>query len=218
MPQHSTEKRRAADFAAHAISFIVSPVILPIATTAILLWLLGANRSQTLAALAYTGFAFCIVPLAYILWMVSNGKATSLDVPNRNERTEPLTVTILAGLVGLFIYLQAESAIDLVGILAITLVANLVFILVINTFWKISVHAMAVGGMLGVVVYMIGPAFGLANLIETWLVAILIILVPLVMWARLQLRVHTPAQVTAGAALGFVGQWAGFYWATRMVF
>jgi len=217
MPPDSTEKRRAADFVAHAISFIVSPVIVPIATTAILIWLLGANGGQTLAALAFTAFAFCVVPLFDILWMVSSGKATSLDLPDRNERTEPLTVTILAGLVGLFVYWQAESAIDLVSILAITFVANLVVVLLINLFWKISVHTIAIGGMLGVVVFMIRPVFGLANLLEAWLVAILALLVPLVMWARLRLRAHTPAQVTVGAALGFVGHWAGLYWGMRLM-
>ena len=65
-------------------------------------------------------------------------------------------------------------------------------IIIINLFWKISVHAAGVGTFLGVMYYL----FGLPSLF-------LVILVLLISWARIYLKCHSPLQVLAGTLLGF---------------
>ncbi len=213
-----TKRLISADLTARVVSYVVSPILVPLMTTGILLLLLGADADQALAAFAFIGFAFAVVPLVDILWMVARGFATSVDLPDRAQRVEPLTLAIVGGLAGLLLYYNSEASIDLVSILAATYVANLAIVLVVNAFWKISVHAVAVGGMLGVTAYMLGPIFGLAAPYEGVLLAGLAALVPLIMWARLHLRAHTMAQVIAGALLGIVGHWMGFYFGTLVLF
>jgi membrane-associated phospholipid phosphatase len=197
---------------------MISPLLVPIVTTIILLVLVDADVMEALAALSFVGFSFCLVPLADIGWMLQRGSAQSLDLPDRRNRTEPLSITILAGSIGLFFYLRSDNLLDTVAILAATYVANLALVLVINLFWKISVHAVAVAGMLSVVLYMLGPTLGFATLSEATLVLVLAVAVPFVGWARLRLRMHTLEQVVAGAALGFVGHWAGLYWMARVLY
>lgn len=213
-----TQRFATWDLTARVVSYVVSPILVPLMTTGILLLLLGADADQALAAFAFIGFAFAVVPLVDILWMVARGFATSVDLPDRTQRVEPLTLAIVGGLAGLLLYYNSEVSIDLVAILAATYVANLAIVLVVNAFWKISVHATAVGGMLGVTAYVVGPIFGLAAPYEGALLAALVALVPLVMWARVQLRAHTMAQVVSGALLGLIGHWMGFYFGTLVLF
>jgi len=207
-----------AGAAARTVSYVVSPVLVPLFTTGILLALLGAGTDQARTAFILIGFAFCVVPLVDIFWMVARGFASSVDLPERTQRFEPLTLAIVTGVAGILLYYDTETSIDLIAILASTYVANLAIVLVITVFWKISVHATAVGGMLGVVTYVTGPIFGLSAPYEGVLLTFLAALVPLVMWARVNLRAHTMPQVVAGALLGIVGHWAGFYFGTLALF
>lgn len=212
------ERLLTADVAARAVSYVISPILVPLITVAILLLVLGADADQALTAFIFIGFPFCVVPLVDVFWMVSRGFASSLELPERKQRLEPLTLAIVAGLAGFFLYYDSDSSIDLVAILAATYLVNLVLLLAVTVFWKISVHATAVGGMFSVIAYVLGPIFGLAAPNEGVLLATLAALVPLVMWARLHLRVHTMPQVVAGALLGMVGHWVGFYFGTLVLF
>jgi len=70
---------------------------------------------------------------------------------------------------------------------------------IINIFWKISIHAAAIGGFTG-------GLFFVSFLLHTNPVAFFIVALlvgGLVMTARLQLKVHTRAQVFCGYLLGF---------------
>jgi hypothetical protein len=61
----------------------------------------------------------------------------------------------------------------------------------ISIFWKISMHMAGVGGFSIALVFVFGAAAGWAFLS-----------LPLVAWARLHRRKHTPAQLAAGAIAG----------------
>jgi len=202
------------DTVARIVSYVVSPILVPIATTGIFLWVVSADVGQSVAALSFIGFAFAVLPLMDILWMVSRGFAPSVELPERSQRVEPLGLAVVAGIVGIVIYQGSESSIELVSLLAATYVANILVVLCVNAFWKISVHAAAVGGMLGATAFILGPVFDLSPPGENLLLIVLTALVPLVMWARLRLRAHTGAQVVAGAILGVAGHWAGLYYGT----
>ena len=86
---------------------------------------------------------------------------------------------------------MARSTRTLFALVA-AMVTGITVTLTITTFWKISIHTATAGGTLAVHILEYGPALwaGLA-------------LVAAVGWARVALRDHTTAQVTAGSLVGF---------------
>jgi membrane-associated phospholipid phosphatase len=70
----------------------------------------------------------------------------------------------------------------------------------INLKWKISAHATGVGGFCAAV---FGVCYRTA-INPVWLFAIILTISALVAFARLELKAHTPGQVLAGFAGGFV--------------
>jgi len=75
-----------------------------------------------------------------------------------------------------------------------------IFVLVINLFWKISGHMISIGSVLGAIV-------GLSVLMQMNLNLIIIISIlfaGLIAYSRLKLGAHTPTQVYAGYGLGIL--------------
>ena len=71
--------------------------------------------------------------------------------------------------------------------------------LIVSFYWKISMHMIGVGGMLGALI-----GVSLAAYVDTALYVILTALIcGMVGFARLKLKAHTPAQVYAGFFAGF---------------
>lgn len=74
----------------------------------------------------------------------------------------------------------------------------LMVVYIVNFFWKISAHATGMGGLLGSVIFL---SF-LFYKMPLFLIIVLSLCSGWVMWARLELEAHTPAQLIAGFALG----------------
>ena len=75
---------------------------------------------------------------------------------------------------------------------------SIVFALIINLKWKISVHMIGIGGVLGAI---IGLSYRL--LIDLrFEITLLILCAGFIAYARLKLKAHNPAQVYAGLLLG----------------
>jgi membrane-associated phospholipid phosphatase len=72
------------------------------------------------------------------------------------------------------------------------MVAGVTVALAVTIFWKISIHTACAAGTVAILVIEFGPAL--------W---VTFPVVAAVAWARVALRDHTPAQVTAGALVGF---------------
>lgn len=71
---------------------------------------------------------------------------------------------------------------------------------IINHFWKISVHAAGVAGPLTALAYVFHPGLLLLHFFTL-----------LVMWSRVRLGAHTTGQVIAGAALSAIVTFLVFY-------
>ncbi|MET0132175.1 MAG: hypothetical protein ABW215_01130, partial [Kibdelosporangium sp.] len=72
-----------------------------------------------------------------------------------------------------------------------SMITVLVACVIITKWWKVSLHATVAGGAVATVVLIYG-----------WLMLMLVPLVALVAWARVQVRDHTVAQVVVGSFLG----------------
>lgn len=140
-----------------------------------------------------------VVPGLFIYLMVRNGAAVDLELSDRRERVVPYLIFITSILVCIFYMYKMMVPFWLLALLAGAAVALLIA-LVINFYWKISAHTLAVGGLLGGImgvarIHMINPY---------WAFIIVILIAGLVGTSRIFLKRHTPMQVYAGFCLGFI--------------
>ncbi len=138
-----------------------------------------------------------LVPLIFIWMMKKRGIISSYQMPERGERSFPFAVT------GLFYFatwymMNSLGLPQLYYLFVIGGAALIIISLIINLFWKISIHAIGIGGLTG-------GFTGLNYLMavdSVLLILVLVLLSGLVGYARLKLNTHNQAQVYVGFAVG----------------
>ena len=161
-------------------------------------WHVGGWRGvgwAIVALLILTG-----VPLAYILIGMRRGWVSDLELSRREDRPRFILVSLSSDLLALLV-LGLGGAPRLLWLLALTYACLGLVMFTISSFWKISLHMVSVGGFATVLVYVFG--------LGAWWTYLSL---PLVAWARLYRRKHTPAQLLAGAVGGILITAAVFTW------
>ena len=136
-----------------------------------------------------------LLPSGYAVFLVSRKRLTQLFEPDRSARVAPLIVSTASCLLGaaLLHVLTQESA--LIGLMMAYTVLGSVMI-VLNLFWKVSLHAAGVWLPIAALGYLFGR------------VGIYFVPVALgVSWARVVMGAHTPLQVAAGGGLALCTTW-----------
>ncbi|XRO76013.1 phosphatase PAP2 family protein [Methanocaldococcus sp. 28A] len=128
--------------------------------------------------------AFFIPCVFWICW--AKIKNESWDIPNKENRIIPLFFTLWY-LVLLNLFWKSEF-------ITIFLV-NVLIILIITKFWKISMHNYGLSAM----AYLI---YAFTN--NIWLSSLYLILIIITGYARIYLKKHTFSQVIAGTILGIL--------------
>ena len=168
------------------ISHLLNPALVAFAVFGVGGWLLGGNW---VAALIGVGF-YAVLPGLALLLLLRLGYIGELYPPEQRQRARLLLLGALSYLLGFIgLGLIGAPGFMLGGGLAYFINALLVW--QINKYWKISIHSVAVSG--GVLIILVAAGNHAWPLVLAW---------PLVAWARLHIKVHTPAQVVAGALLG----------------
>lgn len=108
-----------------------------------------------------TFISTAIVPGLFIFLLVKNGAAGDIELSDRKERVVPYLIFITSILVCIFFLYKMLMPFWLLAMLIGACVA-LVIALCINFAWKISAHAIGIGGLLGGVmgvarIHMINP-------------------------------------------------------------
>lgn len=184
-------------------SYLFMPLIMPLLALFLatridpylLLFLPPAKAQLLLIVVALATFIF---PLANLFLLKKAGVITSLNLHNRKERLAPAISTLLYFGLGYFLIKKGQLPTVLYS-MYIGAVCSAVLAMIISLRWKISLHAIGIGGV-------VGALYGLFKVHEFvhWPIFIALILITgWVMSARIALDAHTPAQVYAGAALGF---------------
>lgn len=179
--------------AALRVAKLVTDVLSPVVLISVQLLLVPARAAGLLPGLLWGALAIAFVsaaPLAYILFRVRRSTLTDVHIRVREHRRLPFLVGLVTVLIGLVLLAVTGAPRDLLA-LVVAIVALTVAVIVITSFWKISVHAMVAAMTVGVLVTLFGPLL--------WLT---LPGVALIGWARVALTDHTVAQVLAGAALG----------------
>lgn len=182
-------------FLFHPLLMVTYGVALALAFTYLVIYPLNVKLMLVGGAFVTTA----VVPGLFILLMVKNGAAVDLELSDRKERVVPYLIFITSVLVCLFFMYKMLMPFWLLAMLIGACLA-LIIALCINFFWKISAHALGIGGLLGGIM-------GVAriHMINPYGAFILVLLIAgLVGTSRIFLKRHTPMQVYAGFCLGFI--------------
>jgi membrane-associated phospholipid phosphatase len=178
---------------AQVISTVFNPVITPIITFSFLIW---ADQQLNLAAkIEFSGIADLFASglmVVCLLIFIRLGLINSPDIPDRKQRSFPLVMAAIVLFIG-FSVLSVTHAPNLVQALMWCYATETLMVAIISYWWKISIHTASLACSLVVLTY------GFSVLVLPFYLLLL-----LVGEARIVLKRHTIAQVSAGALLGIV--------------
>ncbi|MDE6137752.1 MAG: phosphatase PAP2 family protein [Muribaculaceae bacterium] len=203
-PPHSAPKGGRLKRAAQIVSDVFSPLLAPTYCMAMAMWITplqilpeSTRMGATLGVAIITG----AIPLCLLLLLFHTGRIADMCISRRSERTVPMIIAVLA-YIGAAVYLGILHAPMWLRCFFYGAAASTVIALFVNLRWKISAHAIAIGGMAGMMLWLTATGLATVNAM-IWLTGA-IILGGIVGSARLVLERHTPAQVMTGWLLGAV--------------
>jgi hypothetical protein len=173
---------------------LITEVLAPAPIAAILLLAVSLHSSASLATglrwAALTVMVVCAVPMAFVLQRVRRGRLTDRHVRLREQRLVPLLVALGAIVCSVLLLIWLGAPRELV-VLLVAMIVGAAVCLLITLVWKMSIHTGTVAATALILAIIFGPPYLLLE-----------VLAVLVAWARVELRVHTPAQVIGGGIIG----------------
>lgn len=211
--EDSAARRARLDVGYHAanvLSYVFNPLVLPPVGFGLILWHFGAPGREIAWIVAVSLVFFCLVPLAFVIRMIRRGEAESLEVRHQERRLKPFLVGMASYATGMLVMaLTGTTAVPFLVALALLYPLNTAVIVLINLRWKISVHMTSLAGFVSILLFVsmtvwrtLPPAAEAVLTVVT--VAPLLVLLPLLMWARVRVEAHSPGQVVAGALFGLI--------------
>lgn len=189
-------------FMAHAVSWLFNPgfLILLILVMGVLAAPIGeqAHRLWLVAIGLATLVAIFILSVAWAHGLVID---VDLMTPMNLRDRSRIVVLFLGILVFLLVGSYKTAQPQPLHAILVTLLLLGLAVAAITLVWKISLHMLGVGMLAAAVLLIYGPGW--------WPVSLL---VPLVSWARLRLRRHTPLQLVGGFSLGVLMTCLIFWW------
>lgn len=174
---------------------VITEVSAPAVCGVVGLLVVAIRNTSSGAGAAWGGLAaifVCGLPMAYIAKGVKDGRWSDHHVAEREQRALPLLAALLCVAVGAIWLVVLHAPRELVA-MVLTVVPELIIAIVVSHWWKISIHAAVIAGLLGIFFVLFG-AWALLAL--PW--------IAVVGWSRTVLEAHTWPQVWAGAAIGWI--------------
>lgn len=190
--------------AAHFISFVFSPLLVPVYGVALALWfsqLCFLSGGSKFYVLMWVAVINTVIPASMILVLKQMGLVSDFGLNNRRDRTLPYCIVCLGYLSTAFLFsywrLPSWMALFMAGA-AIAVVISMI----VNVWWKISAHLAGMGGMIGLMLRIYADHSEMGASMAALLAVTL--LTGLVGSARVYLGRHTLGQVVAGTINGAV--------------
>lgn len=175
------------------IARIAANILNPYLLTFIIIILLAIkSTSSSNEAIKWSliSLALSVFPVfTVVLYMVHRRKLDGIFINLRQQRSRIYLLAIACAVIG-YIVLVVFKAPDLLRAAFLSGLIAVVFFMIINLFWKISLHTAFVTASVAVLIIVYGE-------MAVWT----IIFVPLIAWARLEMRLHTTPQVFIGGLL-----------------
>jgi membrane-associated phospholipid phosphatase len=182
---------------------IISTVFVPPSFTIIIFTLFAfhletepTQRYITILVALIFGF---ISPIVLFLYYRKKGKIVDLDASIKEERTIPMSISVISFIFGILILIAFK-----VNIISTTFwfcyISNILITIMVNKNWKISAHTMGAAGPLAAVTFLFGP-----------IALVFLVIVVLVGWSRIHLKCHSSGQVMAGGIFAFISTYIQIY-------
>lgn len=188
---------------AQIISDVFSPLLLPTYSMILILAITPLSvlplRTRLLSVLAIA-FITAFIPTATIFTLIRMGRVSDNSISDRRQRTLPLIVVTLCYLASAS-YMLYVHAPEWLILFFVSAAVSSVLALIITHWWKISAHAISIGGIAGMLGWLTFNSVSNNITAMVWL-SIAIVLGGLIGSARIILNRHTTAQVFAGLILG----------------
>lgn len=139
----------------------------------------------------------CILPLSLIPIFIQTKIIKSIHMETARERTIPLLATGMFYILGYF-FLKKFQLPSFIPLYILGTLVTVILSMCISFFWKISIHMIGIGGVLGALLG-ITLKYGVNT---SYLLLIVIFVAGLLGSCRLQLNAHTPLQIYSGFLLG----------------
>jgi len=183
------------------VSILLHPMFMPLLAlhlTLLVLPSLAFTLSQNLLLIyGILVFSTMVLPLASIFWLMRKGKVSSLEMSNHKERPLPLFKAVIWMSFG---YYLLQNLLFYTPILKAELLGAIIIILIaaiVSKFWKISLHLLGIGGVVGVFI-----ALQIMHGDFLYLLLLFILLSGLLGVARIKQKAHNYTQVYAGFLVG----------------
>jgi membrane-associated phospholipid phosphatase len=179
-------KDATADKVAEVVSYIFHPLIVVIPTLVIATFQTGFTLAQSVFWTLLPVF-IVNVPMALLLfWGVRSGRYTDASVSVREQRTSIYAVGGICLVISLLVLVFGGGPPIVTACLVSAVLATVIGYLV-NRYTKLSLHSAALAGCT-IVLIVTAPLIGIVMALFT----------PLVGWARIRLKHHTPLQILIG--------------------
>lgn len=191
---------------ARIISDVANPFFVAPAVLLVLAVFNHFTIVQLTGILVLSSLFYTVIPLLVLVAWQHKTQTQDYDLVERNQRIRPYATVLISYAVGGFLiywYAPAESTYLKTAALCYLISPSIGFLITLG--WKVSLHSASVGTALAVLFWY--PTVMHSSLmfmtVYYFILTGLFILLPFIMWSRLQLNVHTFNQVTVGALLGF---------------
>ena len=175
------------------IATVISAVFNPFLVGGVIIYLVSlASAATILEAIKWTliQLAVSILPVYLIVvYLLRKNRIDSMFIRIRQQRTQLYVLAAILAAAGsaVLYYLGAPQMVVAVFVAAFSGIAIFAWI---NLWWKISLHTAFVACLLTTLVIIYG-----------YVGAVAVLLIPVITWARLELKLHTLAQTLAGMLL-----------------
>ena len=199
---------------ATAFSYVFHPLMMSTYLFSIIVWLspynvlpVGFSTTGSAVLIALVWITTFLIPALSLFVLKMSGNITSLTLKNREERITPIIyTTVMYGVTTYLFGVKVELGPLISVLLGIsTLLIGLTGL--ITLFWKISIHTLALGGLIGMLMA-INQNTSIPNI--TVMLSVLFVLSGVVASARLKLNAHSPIQVYSGFVLGVFVSFASY--------
>lgn len=184
---------------ARLISDLLNPLTLPVLVFGIAGTTLETSSLEILKLVGITFLLFVIIPVTTAVLLKRYEGIKSLDFHKRSIRTKLYLISIISVGAGGFVFFKGVYT-GVYDIFLTTYMTILTLAFLLNFKWKVSVH---VGSVVTAIVMLIW--IGSAAPGATWpgtVAVILMILIPFLVWSRIQLKVHTWFEILIGGIAG----------------
>jgi hypothetical protein len=197
---------------AHLVSFIFHPLFIPFYCTIFLLYLhpsyfIGNDPSYKKWLVIRIVYGTVFMPLITVLLLKQLKFIDTVFLRTQKDRIIPY---IACGIYFFWLYLVCRNDNHLPGILTAYMLG--IFIassaaLIANIYYKISMHAIGMGGFLGLFLLIMQQN----TMLMTWPLSLCFLITGLVCTSRMIVSDHQPREIYAGIVVGLISQMIGTF-------